>query len=94
MYSRSEARGICATCEHAPDCIYTANSNGIVLQCEQFQMPWPRPADPPISVRPRASSSKREHSEKFLGLCSNCDNRKTCKYTKPEGGVWCCEEYA
>ena len=93
MYSRSEARGICATCEHASDCIYRANSSGTILQCEEFQMPLPRPTDPPVSVRPRPTSNDGKHSTKFLGLCSNCDNRETCTYTKPEGGVWRCEEY-
>ncbi|HTS66225.1 MAG TPA: hypothetical protein VMS37_25420 [Verrucomicrobiae bacterium] len=53
----------------------------------------PRPADPPVSVRPRAYSDNGGHSTKFLGLCSNCDNRETCVYPKPEGGVWRCEEY-
>lgn len=27
------------------------------------------------------------------GLCINCENRNTCKYIKPDGGVWHCEEY-
>jgi len=27
------------------------------------------------------------------GLCINCENRSTCKYIKPNGGVWHCEEY-
>lgn len=27
------------------------------------------------------------------GLCINCENRNTCKYIKPNGGVWHCEEY-
>jgi len=27
------------------------------------------------------------------GLCINCENRNTCKFIKPNGGVWHCEEY-
>jgi hypothetical protein len=27
------------------------------------------------------------------GLCVNCDVRETCTFSKPEGGVWFCEEY-
>jgi DNA-binding NtrC family response regulator len=50
-------------------------------------------ADPQVSAVPRPSSDNGEHSTKFLGLCSNCDNRETCAYPKPEGGVWRCEEY-
>jgi hypothetical protein len=30
---------------------------------------------------------------KFKGLCLNCENRKTCIFSKPEEGVWRCEEY-
>jgi hypothetical protein len=26
-------------------------------------------------------------------LCSNCEDRHTCIYPKPAGGVWHCEEY-
>jgi hypothetical protein len=29
----------------------------------------------------------------FLGLCRNCENRRTCAFPKPEGGIWHCEEY-
>ena len=27
------------------------------------------------------------------GICINCDNRHTCKFIKPNDGVWHCEEY-
>lgn len=27
------------------------------------------------------------------GLCVNCENRHTCEFVKPDGGVWHCEEY-
>ena len=93
MYSRSEARGLCAVCEHDPGCIYSVNSDGMVLQCEQFQMPLLQPADPAVSISPRPSSTNGRNSAKYPGLCSNCDNRETCTYPKPEGGVWRCEEY-
>ena len=93
MYSHSEVRGVCAVCEHEPDCIYRTNCDAIVLQCAEFQMPPPRPAQPPVSVRPRLSSNNGRRP-KFLGLCSNCDHRETCTYPKPEGGIWRCEEYA
>ena len=28
------------------------------------------------------------------GLCATCDNRNTCTFPKPPGGVWHCEEFA
>ena len=27
------------------------------------------------------------------GLCCTCEDCRVCKYPKPEGGVWHCEEY-
>jgi (2Fe-2S) ferredoxin len=27
------------------------------------------------------------------GICINCENRHTCKFIRPDGGVWHCEEY-
>ena len=32
-------------------------------------------------------------SNKFKGLCMNCDNSDDCTYPKSESGVWHCEEY-
>jgi len=94
MYTRTEAVGVCAVCEHAPDCIYKADSDGsMILQCEEFQMSVPMPSLPPVSVRPRPSSTNGERSSRLLGLCANCDIREICTYPKPEGGVWRCEEY-
>lgn len=29
----------------------------------------------------------------YKGLCSNCEERATCIYPKPEGGVWHCDEF-
>ena len=30
---------------------------------------------------------------RFAGLCVNCDQRLVCRYDRPEGGVWHCEDY-
>jgi len=30
---------------------------------------------------------------RMKGLCINCDNRTSCKFSIVEGGVWHCEEY-
>jgi hypothetical protein len=35
-----------------------------------------------------------EDSAKYVGLCVNCEHRTTCRYPKPEGGLWHCEDYA
>lgn len=84
------ATGVCAACKYDPDCIYEALSRGVILQCEQFEMELPRPAVPTASLQARDAMD----TNGYKGLCSNCENRKTCIYPKPEGGVWRCEEYA
>jgi len=42
-----------------------------------------------------AGLARQQHNNcgPFLGLCVNCEDRETCIYPKPEGGVWRCEEY-
>ena len=92
MSKPSEAGGLCLTCKFDPDCIYEARSDRAILQCEQFEMGFrqsPAAAPPILSAAPRA-----RESNVYPGLCSNCENRETCIYPKPEGGVWRCEEYA
>jgi len=39
--------------------------------------------------------ARQQHNDcgPFLGLCVNCEDRETCVYPKPDGGVWHCEEY-
>lgn len=29
----------------------------------------------------------------FKGLCINCENRNTCTFSRPKGGVLFCDEY-
>lgn len=47
-----------------------------------------KPSSAPSKV-PAAVDQPRIHQ----GLCVNCDVRETCTFSKPEGGVWYCEEY-
>ena len=92
-------RGLCLSCNHAPACGYIRDSNQLVWQCEEFEGGC---ESVPQETAGRVSSSKmdlsanlnaQEDSDMFLGLCKDCENRKTCMYSKPEGGVWRCEEY-
>jgi len=83
--------GVCTVCKYDPDCIYEAGARVAILQCEQFE-----PAFPAEAARPpkgRASAAMKQDPNGYAGLCANCENRATCIYPKPEGGVWRCEEY-
>ena len=96
MSTRSGAQGICAACKHDPSCIWQTDSNRVILQCEQFEL-GSRPTTPENGPAPAISLKitllDLRPAKNHLGLCSNCDNRETCIYPKPEGGVWRCEEY-
>lgn len=91
--------GICEVCKNNLTCAYVRNPDLPVLQCEEFQGYEPQPAK---IVRRRTtvsagagsvSSTATPDSSVLKGLCVNCDNRDSCIYPKPEGGVWRCEEY-
>ena len=81
--------GLCLACKHDPGCIWENASESAILQCEQFEM------SPPAEVHrgTRAVPRIKVVSNGYAGLCANCENRETCIYPKPEGGVWRCEEY-
>jgi len=96
MSKLSVAGGVCLACKFEPGCIYEATSGHVILQCEQFEMGFREsPAEAP-SIHESAFRDTPHRAKEwsaYPGLCSNCDNRETCIYPKPEGGVWCCEEY-
>ena len=69
------------------------------MQCEEFDGYEPHPARPIVkNILLMADPNLRPNVEekdpgKYKGLCSICEDRKTCTFIKPEGGVWHCEEY-
>ena len=93
---RRAAGGLCLSCRHSHTCTFPVDEDHPVIHCEEFE-------------QIRTVSKKTEAGEQkvstidpqepvtdkhlFLGLCANCDNRRTCIYAHTEGGVWHCEEY-
>jgi hypothetical protein len=97
MPKTSAAGGLCLACKHDPGCIYEIGSDHMILQCEQFERGFPEfrartMSESEISFRTLPNHQKA--SGKYPGLCSSCENRETCIYSRPEGGIWRCEEYA
>jgi hypothetical protein len=86
------AKGICSSCKFDPVCGYEADLQESAIECEQFEPGFPRAM--PGERRNAASSFEGQGSGPYLGLCASCANRDSCIYSKPEGGVWRCEEYA
>jgi hypothetical protein len=93
MLTHDEASGLCSTCEHEPGCIYSADANRMVQQCEEFDLPFAEPAHGPAAAGVHTSPDNGRDSKSVAGLCLNCGNREACIFQKPEGGVWRCEEY-
>lgn len=91
-------RSLCSTCNNSTSCYYhLRNGKRIVRFCELFDDYEPSPKDVGLSlldeslIKPKVVT---ENEVKLSGLCMNCENRDTCTYPKPEGGVWHCEEYS
>ena len=91
-----EYSGLCSTCKHAPTCTFPRDPQRPAFYCEEFEFEKSPPTKTAIKDRPKPTESdvvKVRGSTKFFGLCSDCENRQTCVFPKPEGGVWHCEEY-
>jgi len=93
-------RGLCLTCNNAADCTFSKDPDRPVVQCEEFdgyEHPPPKILAKQDSVRDApacdSGSTKNDDENKFVGLCKTCDERNFCMFTKPEGGIWRCEEY-
>lgn len=92
--------GICSTCNHAPGCAHRIqNSDTAIWECENY--------DDYVSLsgaefngglseivpKPRKSRRAEFDALEYKGLCRNCENRDSCNFPQPAGGVWNCEEY-
>jgi hypothetical protein len=91
--------GLCSTCIYTPACVNAARAKHPVMYCEEFNCEMIsslRGAESQFTLKPRPKRKSEKASNtvpELKGLCINCDNRKVCTHTKPEGGIWHCEEY-
>ena len=82
--------GLCASCVLAPDCTFPREAGVPIRHCDEFDGGSPRPSVRRSRV---ASPAPVLGEERLKGLCVNCAEAPTCRYPRPEGGVWHCEEY-
>jgi hypothetical protein len=71
-------------------CVAPRASESPAWECETYQ------AAKPERIRPSTSSKRQDrfrHENEPRGLCSDCELRRDCAFSKPEGGVWHCELY-
>jgi hypothetical protein len=94
--------GLCSTCRHAGSCTYQSDPKRPVLSCEEFEIETGEPARVsgsdvlsacPTDTPALAGAGDEDDFARYKGLCGNCEQRKSCTFPKPEGGVWHCEEY-
>lgn len=89
-------RSLCSSCKNAEDCNFQKDLQRPALYCEEFEIDTYPSAKIAGKEKPLPAApvyAEDEDSGKFIGLCNNCDNRRTCGFAKPEGGIWHCEEY-
>jgi hypothetical protein len=91
--------GICTTCNNAPHCANAKDGEHPVWFCEMFddsvpspEVVWESRDDQQYNSELNSKDAENNH-ERLKGLCINCALRETCKFPKPEGGVWHCAEY-
>ncbi len=97
--AKQKASGLCSCCRCFETCTYPKDPPRPTLQCEEFDGIVPSPLKTalhaeavPAVVGRKSEPCVADHGSD-PGLCSLCENRPTCTYPKPEGGVWHCEEY-
>lgn len=105
MYEISNHNDLCLTCENGKSCTYPKSQGRPICYCEEHEE-W-KGLEGGVSLsllkQPLALSRNPEATgdlttdtsgvEGIKGLCVNCENRETCVFPKPLGGVWHCEEY-
>ena len=96
---KQEASGLCSCCNSFKTCTYAKDPQRPILQCEEFDgiVPPSLKMVPQGKITPEGSGKTSDLGmsdlNSYRGLCSLCEDRATCTYPKPEGGVWHCEEY-
>lgn len=101
MYKSTQNLGICITCNNRPECLSFQNSlraNRPIWNCEEFDDFVPGMKSDSANIKKKNSFNKPVCNNdivpgRTMGLCINCDNRKTCMLPSPTGGIWYCEEY-
>ena len=96
MPAETQTRGLCSTCDNDPGCTFAANREKPAWHCEEFRCDGASLGNTVSDDRAplsRASAIVRNDTPHLMGLCGDCEDRKSCVFPKPEGGIWHCEEY-
>lgn len=89
--------GLCRDCVAADTCTFPRDPSRPVRSCEEFEggeFTPSRPAAPGDLTSVPPSMADTAAATELKGLCRECARRLDCRYPKPPGGVWHCEELA
>ena len=81
-------RDLCSNCDNAKRCEGGTRPRRPIFFCEEFLVFGAASAP---QRKPRTPAAKNINGQ--VGLCVNCASARTCALTRPEGGIWHCEEY-
>ena len=98
-------RGLCSTCEQRATCAYPRDPDQRIHYCCEHD--GYQESEGSVSLALLGTGRIFSHlptsqarsvadetlSAAYKGLCRSCQNRESCTFPKPEGGVWHCEEY-
>ncbi len=92
MWSGYEStfHGLCATCKHVEICVFRCKRGKDALYCELFE----HCALDTGNLGAKTEGAVECPPQQSPGLCATCANAETCTLSRPEEGVWHCEEYA
>lgn len=92
MSMKNSTVGLCLTCNNAAGCVYRKRRGVDAIHCETFDDYVPlngkgKKETQVVMVEPTAELTN------LKGLCLNCTHRDVCHLSRPETGVWHCEEF-
>jgi len=85
---------ICSNCVNRTGCIILARATVPIHSCELHECLSLSNADTGSEKKGVPEPEAASHDLSLLGLCANCLNRRQCTLSRPQSGVWHCEEYA
>jgi hypothetical protein len=90
--------GLCRDCVKADTCTFPRDPSRPVWSCEEFEGVEPNPPHPTaragVAVERVVVVENPAETRELTGLCRECARRPGCRYPKPLGGVWHCDELA
>jgi hypothetical protein len=100
---QANLKAICGSCDRQKSCGFAKSMGQLVLECDEHQgfqglylstNGWkPGTSTRDLKLISGKDALRAVSPGDCVGLCVNCEDRDTCAFPKPPGGVWHCEEY-